>query len=113
MICRSLSLLASIGRLLRRWWRADRIRISPTEGRVLRLPVPCFVRIAGRMVKVQDRPKRAGAWLIYTWVADYHDRGQLWVRPGYGAGSAIIRYIERGNPRPLTEADIDVFAADG
>jgi hypothetical protein len=41
--------------LIAGWWRADRVRISPREGELLRLQPVCLVTIAGRPVEVLRR----------------------------------------------------------
>ncbi len=45
----------SIVELLRAWWNADRIRISPFEGRLQSLSVGQRVRIGDEMFAVVDR----------------------------------------------------------
>ena len=48
-------LAMALTRLLHWWWRCDRIRASPREGRLLRLVPPCFLRIAGESAEVVSR----------------------------------------------------------
>jgi hypothetical protein len=48
-------LVKTTARLLHLWWSADRIRISPREGRLLRLPLPCLLRIRGELIEVTAR----------------------------------------------------------
>jgi hypothetical protein len=48
-------LATALARLLHWWWRCDRIRAPPSEGRLLRLVPPCFLRIAGEPVEVVSR----------------------------------------------------------
>jgi hypothetical protein len=48
-------LATALARLLHWWWRSDRIRAPPSEGRLLRLVPPCFLRIAGEPVEVVSR----------------------------------------------------------
>ncbi len=37
------------------WWKVDRIRISPYEGQLLRLPLPCLIQIEGENIQVIRR----------------------------------------------------------
>lgn len=48
-------LATALMRLLHWWWRGDRIRAPPSEGRLLRLAPPCFLRIAGEPAEVVSR----------------------------------------------------------
>jgi hypothetical protein len=41
--------------LIADWWRADRVRISPREGELLRLQPICLAMIEGRLVEVLGR----------------------------------------------------------
>jgi hypothetical protein len=41
--------------LVRSWWRVDRIRVSPREGRLLSLEPPCVVFITSRPAQVVER----------------------------------------------------------
>ena len=48
-------LLRDVLRLVRSWWRSDRIRIGPAEGRLLRLQPGALVSIRGQLVKLVQR----------------------------------------------------------
>jgi hypothetical protein len=50
----------SILRLLQWWWIADRIRISPREGRLLRLNPGSFLLIAGEPARILERNAEQG-----------------------------------------------------
>ena len=55
-------------RLVVGWWRGDRVRVSPEEGRLLRLEPPCFVVVAGRPAEVLSRTlghDPGGAFVAY------------------------------------------------
>lgn len=44
-----------LARLLHSWWRYDRIRAAPGEGRLLRLEPPCYLLIDEQPVSVEER----------------------------------------------------------
>jgi len=48
-------LLNDIARLIGSWWKIDRVRISPREGRLLRLKPPCVVVVEDRPAEVLAR----------------------------------------------------------
>ena len=50
-----MQLLRDLFKLFRSWWQVDRVRISPTEGRLLRLIPPCIICVNGRPVEVLRR----------------------------------------------------------
>jgi hypothetical protein len=96
--------------LLHWWWRSDRIRAPPSEGRLLRLTPPCFLRIAGESVKVVSRHVRSdadqqvivhrcesagGDFELVVWLAT--DGPQVCVR-------------RDGRERPVAAADVEVIA---
>ena len=47
-----MQILRDLWRLIRSWWQVDRIRISPSEGRLWRLDPPCVVFVDGTPVEV-------------------------------------------------------------
>lgn len=48
-------MLTAISRLVRGWWRVDKVRISPQEGRLLGLQPPCYLHIGEQTVEVIAR----------------------------------------------------------
>jgi len=61
-------LLRSTGGLVRDWWNVDRIRISPRDGRLMRLRPPCIIRVSGQIVEVLRRAvgeTSAGPYVTY------------------------------------------------
>jgi hypothetical protein len=48
-------LLTDMARLIQSWWKLDRVRISPREGRLLRLKPPCVVVVEDRPAEVLAR----------------------------------------------------------
>lgn len=62
------SLGGTLAELLRRWWRIDRIRVSPRSGRLLRLEPPCLLSIDGQTIEIVGRtaaPNGSGAAVLY------------------------------------------------
>ena len=54
------SLFSMTRRLVHSWWQADRIRVSPAAGQLLRLHPPCWLFLDGQYVEVADRVVRDG-----------------------------------------------------
>jgi len=98
-------------RLLGSWWRADRVRISPCEGRLLRLCVPCIVRVGGRYVQVVRRrtgQTPGGPYVCYECEIE-GGRGELWVEPAGERCPPRVIWREAGMVRTLTPDDVEVF----
>jgi len=69
-------------RLLHCWWHKDRVRVSPREGRLLRLQPACLVRINDLLFEVVSRhvqPSSEGPTVIYDCSGSEGD-GRLVVR---------------------------------
>jgi hypothetical protein len=49
------SLIGSLVALVRSWWQVDRVRVSPREGRLLRLGPSWFIRVAGCTAAIERR----------------------------------------------------------
>jgi hypothetical protein len=77
-------LLRDLLRLVQSWWTVDRIRASPREGALLRMPVGTVIRIVGESWVIEKR-----------WICD-------------GATGPLVRY-ECGNG--VTTATLEVRAA--
>ncbi|MEX2216808.1 MAG: hypothetical protein WD768_22025 [Phycisphaeraceae bacterium] len=110
-------LFARLVRLLRWWWQADRVRISPREGRLLRLRPPCILRIGEAYVQVHRRctgSLATGPYVLYECTIDSQP-GQLIVSPGPpGApgppsGSKLIKWRLAGETQDLDADDVEVF----
>lgn len=54
-------LLKDVARLVESWWQIDRVRISPREGRLLRLKPPCVVVVEDRPAEVLARTLGRGS----------------------------------------------------
>jgi hypothetical protein len=102
-------LARAVGRLLHYWWRSDRIRVSPCEGRLLRLAPPCFLRIAGESAEVVARHliHDAGGPLLVHRCADALGSFELEVRQT--AGASEVRVRRGGRERRLAAADVEVI----
>lgn len=122
-------LLNDMARLVASWWRIDRVRISPREGRLLRLQPPCVVVVEDRPAEVLARtlanlPHGASA----TTVADdrlFADNGLLEVlyecrsvagdcrlRLTIAPGGALdgIFWTADGRERRITEECVEVYS---
>ncbi len=105
------SLISGIVELLRSWWRVDRIRSSPTEGRLLRLQPPAFLVIEGRTIEVTRRligQDRNGVFVSYDCLEN-GSTGRLMVRLAADLGTLPVRWIGTGGERVLDERDVSVF----
>ncbi len=75
------SLAADAVSLFRAWWRQDRIRSSPREGKLLRLAPGAILYIAGRTVEVETRDvfeTDQGSILRYR-CRDMDSHPELWI----------------------------------
>ena len=96
---------------LRSWWRVDRIRASPIDGRLLRLHPPCFVVIEGRSFEVAQRvvgQDTAGPFVDYN-VVGHDGPARLLVRLTVETSQTVIRWIGPEGERSLEPNDVGVF----
>lgn len=103
--------LARLVRLARSWWRCDRPRASPREGRLLRLTPPCLLRVGDTLVELTSRTvgeTAAGPYLVY--------RGRsptgpcsIRVRPVGPRGAATARGLGSLPERSLSDDDVEVL----
>jgi len=100
-------LVRQLGRLLHSWWRGDRIRVSPEEGRLLRLRPPCWLLIDGATVEVVGRTvPDAGRRVLYS------------CRTHSGVGTLAVSLDDKVNlhwhdgahTRPIMASDIEVYS---
>ena len=97
--------------LLRSWWQVDRVRISPQEGRLLRLQPSCVLVLDGKRIVVQTRRLERQAtrlWVVYDCLAEA-GAGELWV-----AADSVHRamhWLENDTNIELEDADIMVLGA--
>ena len=98
--------------LLHLWWRGDRIRVGPDQGRLLRLRPPCHLLISGRPLEVIGREVRhrdAGVSLVYSCEA-VTGLGRLIVESANAASGLTIFWHEGAEVIRLLEADVEVFS---
>ena len=98
-------------RLFTNWWQADRVRTSPREGSLLRLRVPCIIRIHGRYAQVIGRrtgQTAAGPYVCYECEID-GTPADLFVEPIGERGVPMLRWREGRDERRLDAGDVEVF----
>lgn len=103
----------SIAGLLRSWWQADRVRVSPSEGRLLRLGLRSVIRVAGESAVVLKRRvghTAEGPYVVYE-CEGIAGSSELRVRPIGGTHHVTIRWIANGKERALSEGEIDAYPA--
>ena len=97
---------------LRSWWRVDRIRASPAEGRLLRLHPPCFVVIGGRSLEIAHRvvgQNSLGPFVNYN-VTGHDGPARLLVHLIVETSQTVIRWIGPDGERLLEPSDVGVFS---
>ena len=102
---------ASALALVADWWRVDRVRVSPHDGELLRLRVPCLLRVGTELVEVERRSvgqSNNGPYIIYHCVGE---RGpcQLWVTPIGRTHRPTLRWVQDCKASELSEAQVEVF----
>lgn len=96
---------------LRSWWRVDRVRASPNDGRLLRLHPPCFVVIGGRSFEISHRVvghDAIGPFVDYN-IVGHDGPARLLVRLMIETSQTVIRWIGPDGERSLDPSDIGVF----
>lgn len=109
-----LAWIAELLALVRNWWQSDRVRISPREGRLLRLKPPCFVVAGSSLLRVEGRvvgQGPGGPYVMYPCTSDTGP-GELWVTLGSARQSPHIRWIQDGRQAELDEMDLQIFRLD-
>jgi hypothetical protein len=100
--------------LVKSWWRKDRIRVSPREGRLLRLHAPCHLLIRDIPVQVLERksqPQESDGRLsvVYScWTSS--GPGELLVEPDEFSNAPRIVWRYQGCAESVPEAEIEVFS---
>ncbi len=106
-------LLRDVFRLIASWWQVDRVRVSPDEGRLLRLEPPCVVVIESRPAEVLARTvgrTAAGPFVVYD-CRSATGPYQLRVVPLGDGQVSCVCWIENGRERELAADDVEVFQA--
>jgi len=104
--------LPRIIQTLHRWWRGDRIRVSPTDGAILRLASKSVIAIRGEIFEVIGKrvvALAAGSAIVYDCVS-VGSSCQVRVAVGSPRGLTLIDANGEG---PLAEDDLATFPARG
>jgi hypothetical protein len=115
-------LFIDLARLVESWWKIDRIRASPREGRILRLQPPCVVVVENRPAEVLARTLGQGASPTATATAmelmhvvyDCRSaRGACRLTVTVTASGAIagVDWMEDGVERRIMEEDVEVYSS--
>ncbi|HUG91456.1 MAG TPA: hypothetical protein VML55_11510 [Planctomycetaceae bacterium] len=106
-----MQLLASIVRLIRSWWRVDRIRISAAEGRLLRLEPGALLTIDGQPVEVVERraPQQPDQTLIEYDCRTAAAPCRLFVRQSAAGGGTTVEWRRGDNVARLDELEVIVW----
>lgn len=97
--------------LLRLWWTGDRIRVSPVEGRLLRIQPGDLLSVAGSDVEVVDRIVIAESCLCLICHTP-QGSAELHVPVDSEARSTELLWFESGREHRLTAADVEVWPRD-
>lgn len=105
-------LWSSLRDLFRAWWRVDRIRISPREGRLLRLTPPCLLEYDREIWLVESRAVGTGTTGSYV---SYRCSGEgrhalLTVTPA-SAGREQALWIANGACQAVSADEFEVYEA--
>ncbi|MCB1807126.1 MAG: hypothetical protein KDK04_13000 [Candidatus Competibacteraceae bacterium] len=100
-------LAKALASLARNWWQVDQVRISPSEGRLLNLQPPCYLRIGAQTVEIiQRRPAEQRLGVIY----DCADDSQLQVNLISLNRALDVCWIRQDQTIELAAADVEVFS---
>ena len=105
-------LVSTLWPILTRWWRTDRVRVSPRDGELFRLTPDAVVIIRGVQYQIVGRrlvSLPGGAAIVYDCDSE-RKRCQLQVEP---AAPRRLMLIEGESETALTEDDLEIFPAPG
>jgi hypothetical protein len=111
MSAREPGLLQALADLVRGWWLADRVRISPDEGRLLDLRLPCLLRVRGSVAQALARQTGHGAngpYVVYSCTDDVGD-ALLWVYPVGRTTRPLVRWQTSRGEMALSGEDVEVY----
>lgn len=106
-------LLQSLSGLARAWWRVDRVRASPSEGRLLRLAAGSAIRVRGEPSLIATRRvghTADGPYVVYE-CEGVAGRSRLLLRPIGGTHQVTVHWITDGNEEALSEDEVDAYPA--
>ena len=104
-------LVTDLWRLVQSWWNVDRIRVSPREGRLLRLQPPCILLVEGCPVEVLSRilgQSTRGLTIAYE-CRSAAGACRLTVQPA-GNSTPEVTWFASGVERLIAEHEVEVFA---
>ena len=104
-------LFAELRALVRSWWGVDRIRASPSDGRLLRLRPGSLMTVQGRPAEVAQRHilrTAAGTTVTYECRSAEGD-ARLEVFFTDDACLRRVSWTENGRTEVVEEADVTVF----
>jgi len=110
-----MQLLRDLFELFRSWWQVDRVRISPTEGRLLRLIPPCIISVNGRPVEVLRRSvsrKTSEPIVQYDCLCEGRTAQLLVTLREKGQTTSVV-WFENGQGRDLSESDVEAYGSRG
>ncbi|MGR9108759.1 MAG: hypothetical protein ACU843_17720 [Gammaproteobacteria bacterium] len=98
---------------LKQWWRSDRIRISPGEGRLLRIAAPCILEIDGERWFVEFRESlrdEYGPSISYRCRDEKDRESEIRVSPSSHTGSRNeVLWTRDGQVRWLDESEVGIY----
>jgi hypothetical protein len=97
--------------LLHLWWYADRIRASPSDGRLLQLEPACLLRIRGEPAQVTGRhvrPVGTGVEVVYRCSAA---RGDFELVVSTGPGPSAVALRRGAHEYAISADEVEVFPA--
>lgn len=98
--------------LFRAWWRVDRIRVSPREGRLLRLAPPCYLERDGEFWLVESRAVgtgTTGSYVTYRCSAEGR-QAVLTVTPA-SAGREQVQWFANGACQAVSADEFEVYGS--
>jgi hypothetical protein len=100
-----------LARLMRSWWRADRIRVSPREGRLRRLACGTLLRICDQWFEIESRTVTAGpgAVLVTYECTAANRKARLHVQTANAGDADSVRWQDAAADREVDAATIEIF----
>lgn len=99
--------------LIRDWWRIDRVRISPREGRLLRLQPGDLLRLEGMTVTVTDRVVDPDVCGVHYRCEGAGFTGELRVGLDAGRQADEVVWSRQGGQQRLPAVEVEVYPALG
>jgi len=96
--------------LIRDGWQSDRIRISPREGRLLRLHVGDVLQLAGLTVIVTARHLPTAMAGVYYQCTGENGCGELWVMLNGERQADEVVWVWAGREQRLESTQVEVYS---